>query len=54
MNVVCVPVDEGIIELEFQHKLPEAGLNYGFRFIRAVCTWRKDAQGIGSASVHDV
>jgi hypothetical protein len=50
--VGCVPVDECIIQLEFQYEIPQAVLNSLTRFIGTICAGRKDAQSIGGASIH--
>lgn len=52
MNVGCVPVDECIIQLEFEHKIPQMILDSCARLISTIGAGRQDAQGIGSTSVH--
>jgi hypothetical protein len=49
----AVPVDERIIQLEFEHKVPQTILDGYARLISTIGAERKDAQGIGSASIHE-
>lgn len=48
----AVPVDECIVQLEFKHKVPQTILNGCARLINTIGAGRKNAQGIGSASIH--
>lgn len=52
MNAGRVPVDECIIQLEFEHKVTQAILNSCARLISTIGTGRQNAQGIGGASIH--
>lgn len=43
MNVGCVPVDERVIQLKFEHEVAQAILNGGARFISTVSAGRENA-----------
>jgi hypothetical protein len=49
----AVPVDECIIQLEFEHKVPQTILDGYARLVSTIGAARKNAQGIGSASIHE-
>lgn len=52
MNVGCVPVNECVVQLEFEHKIAQSILCSGARLISTIGARRQNAQSIGSASVH--
>ena len=47
-----IPVDECIVELKFQHKLLQFGLNLRTRVFHTIDAGSEDAQSVGGASVH--
>lgn len=47
-----LPVNECVVQLEFEHKVAQAILNGSARLISTIGARRQNAQGIGSAPVH--